>query len=652
MSMQIKAIILYSHYGETRVINFTIGKVNIITGKSDTGKSSLIQIVDYCLGQDSFEVSIGDNLNKVAWFAVLYQLKTIQVFVAKPPPKAGKKGNSVLYYKEGVEIIIPTLEELIINSNDDDLVTRLSDLIGIEPNKTNIIDGIFRKPYEANIKHSKFYLFQEQYTVADPTKLFYRQTDDGMALTIRESLPYFLGAVPKDYFRLEKEFDEASRELRLAVKRLTEAENITGNEVNIGTSLIEEAKQVGLIDEGFSVSNPQEVYDALSTAIKQNPSNINVVGDNRIAQLQQELIEAEDAFHLKHAQLKSAETYQKDINGYSSEVNEQVSRLETVNIFSSNSADHIDLCPLCSSQMNTPVPTTRAMKHSLEILQRDLRVVGRSRLRVDDYISKIKSEKEQYRQIITEKRLALQSLLSEEHQISQLVETSVRAAHVQGRISLYLQSLKLVDDISPLKTMKVNAERRVDKLKKELELFDKENQMTWILDQISNYMTNWAKDLNLGYKGIYRFNDNKLTVTVSTDTGMFELGRNMGGGSNWLGSHIILLLALHRCFIEKTRPVPSFLMLDQPTQVYFPDEKREKYDKMEGIQGELDENEWDVVNRLFNFFFTLCEQFFPNLQIIITDHANLDTEKFQDAMVEEPWRGGRALVPENWKSLS
>jgi len=45
MSMQIKAIYLYNKDGEIRELKFKLGKVNIISGKSDTGKSAIISIL-------------------------------------------------------------------------------------------------------------------------------------------------------------------------------------------------------------------------------------------------------------------------------------------------------------------------------------------------------------------------------------------------------------------------------------------------------------------------------------------------------------------------------------------------------------------------------------------------------------------------------
>jgi len=42
--MQIKSLVLYNNAGEKRLLTFQIGKVNIITGESKTGKTALIDI--------------------------------------------------------------------------------------------------------------------------------------------------------------------------------------------------------------------------------------------------------------------------------------------------------------------------------------------------------------------------------------------------------------------------------------------------------------------------------------------------------------------------------------------------------------------------------------------------------------------------------
>jgi len=58
MSFSIKSIVIYSHSGEIRDITLRENGLNIITGKSKTGKSAIIDIIDYCLGRGAFNVAV------------------------------------------------------------------------------------------------------------------------------------------------------------------------------------------------------------------------------------------------------------------------------------------------------------------------------------------------------------------------------------------------------------------------------------------------------------------------------------------------------------------------------------------------------------------------------------------------------------------
>ncbi len=46
---------------------------------------------------------------------------------------------------------------------------------------------------------------------------------------------------------------------------------------------------------------------------------------------------------------------------------------------------------------------------------------------------------------------------------------------------------------------------------------------------------------------------------------------------------------------------------------------------------------------MFNLIFGVVESLAPNFQVIITEHANLDDERYQ-SYVKENWRGSKALV--------
>ena len=115
----------------------------------------------------------------------------------------------------------------------------------------------------------------------------------------------------------------------------------------------------------------------------------------------------------------------------------------------------------------------------------------------------------------------------------------------------------------------------------------------------------------------------------------------MGSGENWVGYHLIAHLALHEWFTKRNRPVPRFLFLDQPSQVYFPAEK-----DVDGSLDPLDEDDRHAVSRMFRFVFEVVEAISPGFQVIITEHADLNEESFQAAVVGK-WRGEK-LVPYDW----
>lgn len=75
MTVQILDIVIYSHDGEKRVLSLKPGKVNIITGASQTGKSALSDIIDYCFGSSECHVAHGPLRLRVAWYGLRLQLE-------------------------------------------------------------------------------------------------------------------------------------------------------------------------------------------------------------------------------------------------------------------------------------------------------------------------------------------------------------------------------------------------------------------------------------------------------------------------------------------------------------------------------------------------------------------------------------------------
>jgi len=88
---------------------------------------------------------------------------------------------------------------------------------------------------------------------------------------------------------------------------------------------------------------------------------------------------------------------------------------------------------------------------------------------------------------------------------------------------------------------------------------------------------------------------------------------------------------------KQNRPVPSFLFIDQPSQVYFPSER------------EGHGQDWEMIRELYNFIFERVENLNRQLQVIIVDHANIEDDSFNMAIIED-WHTDDNLIPDDWYS--
>ena len=142
----------------------------------------------------------------------------------------------------------------------------------------------------------------------------------------------------------------------------------------------------------------------------------------------------------------------------------------------------------------------------------------------------------------------------------------------------------------------------------------------------------------------------------------------IGSGSNYMCYHLATMLGLHKYFNElssenKINYVPSFLVLDQPSQVYYPD-KIEEIEKLEEkeLNNELNSEESEDIENTKKIF-EVCSDFMNdtdnNVQIIILEHAGESNWKGLDNIhLVEKWRGSdkdnvyskdfNALIQKEW----
>lgn len=640
--MQIKRIVLYSKKGEKRTVDFEIGKVNIITGESKTGKTSIIEIIDYCLGSSDCKVAVGVIRNNVSWFGLHLVLPHEEIFIARENPSVhGQKTTTNSYIEVGKSLQIPEFNNLQPNISIDSLNELLTHKLNFSPNIHQPQAGHTRNSLEIKFRHALAFCFQEQGIIASKKLLFHKQDEEFISQTIKDSLPYLLGAAREDTLKVKQELDRKTRELKVLEKELNQAIDIKEKGESQAVSLIEEARSLSLLPE--SANGDEEIFSVLEKIISSNNLEEIIERDDGLISLQHKLRESEKRLRELDEKLDATKQYAKEASGYSSEAQEQVSRLESIGLFKGDS--ELNACALCASRIENPPPSVEELNRSLMSLRENLDNTSREAPRLREYLEKLEVEASEIRSSIGLTKNAIKNIYSERDSARKIKELNLRKGKMLGRISLLLDSVVTASKSSGLS-------QKVDQLKKDIEKLEREIDFTEIEERLKSISTNltvqmgkWAEILNLEHhESPTRFDYKKLMIVIDSEDGPIPLDK-MGSGENWVSYHLLLYFALQRFFIKQKRPVPSFIVFDQPSQVYYPPDKEERAGDLGSDTPSSDEM---AVYAMYNLIFSVVKELNPKLQVIVTDHANLKkSQEFQSSIIEE-WRSDKKLVPESW----
>mgnify|MGYP000985553578 FL=1 len=337
--MQIRELVIYGYNGKVRHLPFELGKVNIITGKSKSGKSVVGDIIDYCLGGESCNIADGVVRDNVAWYGLLLQFEHERVFVARKNPDKGQQTTGFCYIEVGEKIEVPKVCDFVSNTNVSGIEEELTKRIGISENLYTPPEGQSRLPLAANIRHALYYCFQGQDEIAAKNFLFHHQSDDFITQAIKDTSAYFLGAISEEALAMENERSILKRRLILEKRKLEENRNLMGGGSDRAISLIAEARQVGLLDEKVQIDyqnyqNYQEMFSILQATMNWTPNNVvHSDGMDRLTFLQSRLQEMRDEFSEIGINIDNAKKFIGETTGYFSEAQHQKMRLESIGLF-------------------------------------------------------------------------------------------------------------------------------------------------------------------------------------------------------------------------------------------------------------------------------------------------------------------------------
>lgn len=645
--MKISSIHIYSHDGRRRDLRFRVEGLNVITGRSSTGKSALSEIIEYCMGRSTFNVPEGVIRDKVAWFAVVYEFGREQVLIAKPTPRSGGASVSTVMLRRGTQLQAPEFDDLVVNTDDDSIVELLSRLVGIPTNRTDVALEHSRDSYDANVKHTFYYLFQKQGLVANKDQLFYRQNEQFQPQAIRDTLPILLGVSSHDRYELESKLRTAQRDLRINTKQLEQARSAVDTSQEKAVGLYSEARTVGVLGNSDGNSIGDGSIDVLRSALSWKPQSLSEDDGGRISRLEEELTQLRQERRDAQARLDAAHLFAKRASGYEIEAAEQVDRLASIKALPKNPDTGEWQWPFSEQNLGLESPVATVLLRELESLDEELRIATAQRPKLDAYLAELVGKADQIVGAIKQKEAELSAAISANEVIAHMGTRNNAAARVVGRISLFLETLLPNEDLAKLEAENRRLSNRVRQLGEQIGADDSNERLTSILNNISAHISRYIQKFNAEF-GPYpaRLNLPQLTIIFDRPERPVPMSRT-GGGENHLAYHLSALLALHLFAVQNNCPIPRFLLIDQPTQVYFPSEQLYK-DADGSVQRTEADADLDAVRRLFELLLKFTQEDAPGFQLIVTEHANLREQWFQEALVEQPWTKPPALVPEDW----
>jgi hypothetical protein len=640
--MQLLDIVLFSYDGRRRVLRLKVGEVNVITGASKTGKSALIDIVDYCFGASECRVPDGPIRRSVSWFGVRLQLSEGQAFVARRCPSARVVSSEDCFVDVSYTVEIPDNAALRQTTNTKGLVALLAGWAGIKENIHEPPVGDTRPALVASIRHALALCFQSQDEIIRKKQLFHGASDRFVAQALKDTLPYLLGSVDDDFMRKHGEWLRLRDQLRSVERRLSEIASLRGDGVSKADGLLAQARDAGLTD--VTPETWEERVAALTKVGATPVASVDITlpdgGEFSTLSLERARL-LEDQRRIRE-EIAAVRAFEKDEQGFSSEATEQRTRLKTIGIFEGSTPGTV--CPLCSHDLEPAKrpPLVEEVKKTLTALSTRLASVAQAAPRMEMAIAELEQRLLNVQQALARNRFEMEAVRTANERLSDMQDDSAKRAHILGRVSLYLESLPELPDTSALQEQAVTLRAQSVALENELSDELVQERLESVSSILAQRMTTWARDLNLEHsKYPLRLDLKKLTIVADTADGPIPMER-MGSAENWVGLHLIAHLALHQWFVEMTRPVPGFLFLDQPSQVYFPTEM-----DIDGSIAGIEENDRLLVSRMFSLVFKAVADVAPGLQVVITEHADINEEWYQKAIVER-WRGGLKLVPDDW----
>lgn len=617
--------------------------LNIITGRSSTGKSAIIELFDYCTGNSENTIPEGVITDNADLYFVVLHAKETYLIIARTQ---AEKSTEAFYKIETEEIDIEHLgrdyfkQEYFVQLNS--FKEELGHFFGINISDTNENEEAFK--FKSNKGRPSFrnmvsFMLQHQNLVANKHSLFYRFDEKEKRERVIDEFKIFAGFVDQQYYIINRKLEEKRQELEKFNRNFNRFELQKSERAKV----IDELRAEYLSVSGF------KLFSTITSAHMLSAPQIYI---DELEKIKIEVNEDSDEYKEMYSELFRQKN---DSLARKRKLSIKLERINSSINYAKNYAEKIDkyqpvtealkgktVCPFCHHDSTATEDAANKLKNAIEWLNEELR---KSPQRVDSFLP----QKYEYEKEIFAIDSELRRIGAE---INKIIEINNK---LEKNKSLYEQSLKLKlrieNELEWTKNMIIQFENKnIEETKNQIKQLEYILQTKYNVQQklddaekfINKAMNDMGEKLDFesSYQPInFHFDIHTFELYHLKQNGTKVYLRNMGSGANWLYSHVCLFFALLKYFVSlgEKSTVPTILFLDQPSQVYFPAtiDTACAFDAKDLKQKEGKDADDDLraVTNLFiqmtNALYSMQNDYGFMPQVIISDHADyLDLKKY------------------------
>ena len=645
----IKTIFFLGVSGQRRDVSFLPDKLNIITGASGTGKSTLIKAIDFCLGSSKCELPAHVRRRSIA-VGVKWVAGDAEMIIGRIIPPVGQATSMRMFASAGRNLPLPKAV------HDFDGATTLGAAkafierafgIGDLGEESDVAAGRGR----ATVRHVTPYMFVTKEVIYSESTLLHGLEKADKARDIVATMPYFLRATDEASAMDERKLRQLQRALEKEEARersSTAAETMLKQRA---ISLLEEAHRLELSPPLSADASEATLLAELKTILDTPLQAGAYPSEGEFGALNRRRREILTELSALRRRSQAARTVLYEATGFQGAVARQREKLKLVEHL------HLDgiagVCPVCDAPSERGRKTATALKETLTKVREESVAVDRVKPRLVEHERVLEEEITHLNNELRQVDIKIQTWLRQSEETRRLADLGQLQAHLLGRISFFLEvsidePRQETRDLSVLRAEIAELEARVDRKAKEIKIRRAEAKISQFASEAFSVLPTVAPCI--GSELDFSCRQPEVTVIEAGGGAVLRLP-DVGSDQNYLAIHIALSFALQHYFETVNAPVPGLLVLDQISRPYFP-QSGEDEDETE-ISGGEEDDDVQAMRKHIDFLFAETARR-KGLQVLLIEHAYFADDSRYVAATRERWTraSGRALIPLNWPTRS